>query len=163
MVQVKVWMGNVSLLTPGYTSFMYYRDVLTNLPNRFAEQLIVEPGSKRGRPVHIYNGLWRPIEPSDYEFYDHAQFAQMDNSLYGQVNFAGASFGGFEFNKPIIEFIVHYDFKSLVMPEVPPSMNRLNDGDDFDDAEYYLERPLSSRSVSSRPITAQKLAVYRQQ
>jgi len=162
-IQVKAWMGNVSVNTPGYTAFMYFRDVLTTVQNRYVEQLIVEPGSKRGRPVQIYNGLWKPIEPSDYEFYDHAQFADMDNAKYGQVNFAGASFGGFEINKPLIEFVIDYTFKSLVLPEVPPSIVRLHDGDDFDHAEYYLERPLSSHSVSSRPITAQRSAVYRQQ
>lgn len=136
-IDVKSWLGNTSVTTPGYTANMYFRDVLTVQPNRFTEQLIVEPGSKRGRPVTVYHSSWRPIEPNDYEFYDHAQAAEMDLSKYGQVNFAGASFGSFEFDKPLMEFTIWYDFKSLVKPEAPPALTiqRLYPTDDESDID----------------------------
>jgi hypothetical protein len=140
-VDVKSWMGNTSVTTPGYTASMYFRDVLTVVPNRFVEQLIVEPGSKRGRPVTVYHNSWRPIEPNDYEFYDHAQAADMDSSKYGQVNYAGASFGSFDFDKPLMEFTIWYDFKSLVKPEAPPSLaiSRLSDNKIWPDYESDVE------------------------
>jgi len=120
-IVAQVWLGGVSMTTPGYTACMYFRDVLTVLPQRFAEQLICEPGHKQGRPTTKFTVTWLPIEPTDYEFYDHSQAANMDNNRYGQLNFAGASFPS-EVTKPIIQFTIWYDFKSLVKPEAPPTI-----------------------------------------
>jgi hypothetical protein len=122
-ITAQVWLTNVSMATIGRTSAMLYRDIITQVPNRYYEQLIVEPGSSKGSPTTKFTLTWIPIEPSDYEFYDHNQVADMDSGKYGQINFAGAGFdSGF---KPtdLIEFTMHYDFKSLVKPEAPPQNN----------------------------------------
>lgn len=122
-ITASVWLTNVSMSSIGRTSAMLYRDIITAVPNRYYEQLIVEPGSRKGSPTTKYTLTWVPIEPSDYEFYDHNQQADMDSGKYGQINFAGAGFdSGF---KPtdLIEFTMHYDFKSLVKPEAPPQNN----------------------------------------
>lgn len=120
-IHIKIWLPSVSIITPGYTSSFLYRDVVTNSPNRYAEQLIVEPGSKTGRPHKTFSFTWKPIEPSDYEFFNHSTFANMDNSRYGQINYAGASFNT-TIGKPLIEYIIDYDFKSLYKPEAPPQL-----------------------------------------
>jgi len=122
---MKVFLNSVSMSTPGTIAGMIYRDVLTNVPQRYAEQLIVEPGSKRARPHATFNFSWKPIEPSDYEFYDHSNFSAMDNKRYGQINFAGFGLPQ-NFGKPLVEFIVHYDFKHLVKPESVPSLRFLH-------------------------------------
>lgn len=124
-INMKVFLNAVSITTTGTIAGMMYRDVLTNVPNRYAEQLIVEPGSKKARPHVYFNFTWKPIEPSDYEFYDHSQFQDMDNQKYGQINFAGFGLPQ-TYGKPLVEFIVHYDFKHLVKPESVPSLNYLH-------------------------------------
>lgn len=125
-INIKVFLNSVSMSTPGTIAGMIYRDVLTSVPQRYAEQLIVEPGSKKARPHVCFNFSWKPIEPSDYEFYDHSQFSDMDNKKYGQINFAGFGLPQ-NFGKPLVEFIVHYDFKHLVKPESVPSLRFLHD------------------------------------
>lgn len=120
-VNIRVWLTNVSMSSIGRTASMCYRDILTNTPNRYYEQLIVEPGSSTGAPTTVFSLSWVPIEPSDYEFYDHAQEPEMDSGKYGQVNFAGAGFDSDFKPTDILEYTVHYEFKSLVKPEAPPS------------------------------------------
>lgn len=119
-IDIRVWLTNVSMSTVGRTSAMCFRDTLTTVPTRNYYELIVEPGSRSGTPTTVFSLIWTPIEPSDYEFYDHSQISEMDSGKYGQVNFAGAGFdSGF---KPddLIEYTVHYEFKSLVRPDFPP-------------------------------------------
>lgn len=117
-----VWITNVSLTTPGCTSGFLFRDVTTGTPIRYYEQLIVEPGSQKGRMDKTYKFKWLPIEPSDYDFFDHNQFASMDDVKYGQINFAGAGMPDEFKPKCLIEYRVHYEFKSLFKPEAPPSV-----------------------------------------
>lgn len=119
-IRATVWIVNTSVSTQGCTSGFLYRDVVPSVPSRYYEQLIVEPGSQKGKAVKSYNFKWLPIEPVDYDFYDHSQFAQMDSVRYGQINFSGAGFVD-EFRPYVlIEYSVHYDFKSLVKPEGVP-------------------------------------------
>lgn len=115
-IDMKCYIYGVSMNTPGITSAMCFRDIIPTVPLRTYEQLAVEPGHKRGRPVTTFNFRWVPIEPSDYEFYDHAQFGTMDSGIYGQLNYAGAGLPGTP-PQPIIEFTVKYDFKHLVKPD----------------------------------------------
>lgn len=118
-IQIRTWLGSVATTTPGYTAAFLYRDVVPTNPQRYAEQLLVEPGSKTGRMITKYHFTWLPIEPSDYEFYDHAQFSQMDGQKYGQINYAGVDYpSNLEISKPLIEYTVHYDFKSLLKAPV---------------------------------------------
>lgn len=114
-IDMKCYLYGVSVNTPGVTTSMCFRDVVPTDPLRTYEQLAVEPGHKRGRPVTVFSFRWVPIEPSDYEFYDHAQFPTMDSGIYGQLNYAGAGFPG-QPPQPIIEFTVKYDFKHLIKP-----------------------------------------------
>lgn len=124
-INIKVWISGVSFSTPGILSAMLFRDVIPTEPLRTAEQLIVEPGSKRTRPFRTMHFQWKPIEPSDYEFYDHTQFSQMDAAKYGQINYAGAALPD-SFSKPLVEYILHYDFKHLVKPELPAGLLKTN-------------------------------------
>lgn len=120
-IRATVWIVNTSVSTQGCTSGFLYRDIIPSVPSRYYEQLIVEPGSQKGKAVKSYNFKWLPIEPVDYNFYDHAQFSQMDNTRYGQINFAGAGFVDNFKPYALIEYVVHYDFKSLVKPEPVPN------------------------------------------
>lgn len=147
-IEIKTWLGSASMNVSGYTAAMHYRDIVPTDPQRFVEQLIVEPGSKTGRPITKFSFLWRPIEPTDYEFYDHTQFAEMDNNKYGQLNYAGASFpSGFEIGKPLLEYKVYYDFKSLIKPPVVSSFHNNN-------PEYQDDSDIEVVPSQSRPETA---------
>jgi len=126
-IVAKCWLGNVSINTVGYTAAMLYKDVIQTNPNRFAEQLILEPGSKRNRPHHAFTFTWLPVEPMDYEFYSHPEFAQMDSKRYGQLNFAGSALENLTIEKPVVEYIVHYDFKSLFKPVVATNFTYTSD------------------------------------
>lgn len=117
-ITARFYLPAVSVNTTGVTAGMYYRDILTVQPSRYREQLICEPGHKSGRAATVYTFNWRPIEPSDYEFYDHAQFGSMDDGRYGQVNFAGSGLTNPDSAKPFLEYTMKVDFKSLVAPPI---------------------------------------------
>ena len=147
-----VWITNVSVTTTGCTSGFLFRDVVPGTPIRYYEQLIVEPGSQKGRTDKTYKFKWLPIEPSDYDFYDHNQFSSMDDVKYGQINFAGVGLPA-EF-KPnlLIEYRVHYEFKSLFKPEAPPSIMQ-NQNQKRRDSEYDSDSSIVTveRSRSTKP------------
>lgn len=148
-ISASVWITNASVCTQGATAGFLFRDIIPSEPIRYYEQLVVEPGSQKGRMVKTYNFKWLPIEPTDYDFYDHNQFAQMDDGKYGQINFAGVGLAdGF---KPLclIEYKVHYEFKSLVKPEAPPSMRKRHDSDS-DSSIVTIERATKSSSRTKR-------------
>lgn len=131
-IRATVWIVNTSVSTQGSTAGFLYRDVVPGTPIRYYEQLIVEPGAQKGKAVKVYNFKWLPIEPTDYDFYDHNQFANMDNTRYGQINFAGAGFEDKYKPYAIIEYRVHYDFKSLFKPEGVPNVDFSRDRSDSD-------------------------------
>lgn len=145
-IKVKTWIGSVATTTPGYTSAFLYRDVLTNVPQRYVEQLIVEPGSKTGRMITKYNFTWLPIEPSDYEFYDHNQFGQMDDRRYGQVNYAGAA-TNITIEKPLLEYTVYYDFKTLIKPPVVLNIQRTEREETESESDSEIEVVPRSKSI----------------
>lgn len=119
-INLRCYLYGVSMSTPGVSCAMNFRDVVPTNPMRTFEQLAVEFGHKRGRPVTVFNFTWVPIEPSDYEFYDHSEFNQMDSGRYGQLNYAATGLPGTP-PTPIIEYTIKYDFKHLVEPVQPPS------------------------------------------
>lgn len=151
-IDMKCYLYGVSMNTPGVTAAMCFRDVVPTAPLRTYEQLAVEPGHKRGRPVNVYTFKWVPIEPSDYEFYDHNQFATMDSGIYGQLNYAGAGLPGTP-PSPIIEFTVKYDFKHLVKPQTSVNVRLCLENEDEE-----WEQPLNVKNppynYKNRPNSA---------
>lgn len=113
---VRAYIRNASMSTEGALAAMLFRDVVPTMPNRFYERLIVEPGRKTGRPTTVFTFNWVPIEPSDYEFYDHTQVSQMDGNKYGQINLAGIGLPNGFTPELALEFTLTYEFKSLIKP-----------------------------------------------
>jgi len=159
-ILLRCWITNTSATTIGATSTMLYRDIVTATPNRYYEQLVTEPGSKKGRMTTSFNWTWVPIEPEDYQFYDHTQFSTMDSGRYGQLNFAGAGLANEYKPSALLEYIVYYDFKSLLKPEtvstyaVHPDILRdherspLRDDDDFSDSSSIVSVQVPKPPVS---------------
>lgn len=144
------YLTGVSAFTTGVTAGMYFKDIVPTQPNRYYEQLVEEPGHKRGRALKAFTFTWTPIEPHDYDFYDHAQAGQMDDGRYGQINFAGVALSNPDAPKSLIEFVVSYDFKSLKKPTVPRSLAY---GDEDDEVFVLDDRPAGRlMNQASQPI-----------
>lgn len=149
----RFYLTGVSAFTTGVTAGMYFRDVVPSNPQRYYEQLVEEPGHKRGRALKSFQFTWLPIEPSDYDFYDHAQQAQMDEGRYGQINFAGQALSNPENPKSLIEFEVTYDFKSLIKPTLPRNVGQNYELGD-DEIFVYDERPAGVyKTTVSQPLS----------
>lgn len=135
-IHSKVWITNVSATTTGRQASYFYREAPDSTTLISYQQLCIQPGSTKGRAQTVLNTFWRPIEPSDREFYRHGQETQGDQGQYGAVYCAGAGFPPNAKLEIQMELYISYTFRDLVKP-IAPELTVTHY--DFDDLPTTLE------------------------
>lgn len=118
-IHSKVWITNTSSVTTGRTASYFYREAPDPTTDFSYQQLCLQFGSTKGRATSVLNTYWRPLEPSDREFYRHGQETQGDQGQYGAVYCAGTGFPPASALEIQMELYITYTFRDLFKPVAP--------------------------------------------